>query len=77
MMTGDMTWSMMCEKNLPKKYEVGVYILFASSLFITGACKGTYRTTLIEAEKLRMIKIHEDSREPGEEKTNENTCGSR
>jgi len=52
MMTGDMTWSMMCEKNLPKKYEVGVYILFASSLFITGACKGTYSTTLIEAEKL-------------------------
>lgn len=28
-------------RNLPKKYAVGEYILFANSLCITGAYKGT------------------------------------
>jgi hypothetical protein len=37
---------------LPKKYAVGEYILFASSLLITGACKGIYKMTLILPLKL-------------------------
>jgi hypothetical protein len=49
---GDITCKIILDKNLPKKYAVGEYILFASSLFITGAYKGTCKTTLILALKL-------------------------
>jgi len=42
----------MFEVYLANKYAVGEYILFASSLLITGACKGTYKITLVLALKL-------------------------
>jgi hypothetical protein len=40
------------EVYLPKKYAVGEYILFASSLLMTGAYKGIYKITLILPLKL-------------------------
>jgi hypothetical protein len=40
------------EEYLAKKYAVGEYILFASSLLITGAYKGIYKITLILPLKL-------------------------
>ena len=34
-------WRMRFDRKRPRKYADGEYILFASSLFITGACSGT------------------------------------
>ncbi len=43
------------DKNLPKKYAVGENILFANSLSITGACKGTYKMTVLLALYVKVL----------------------
>ena len=45
----------MFEVYLPKKYAVGEYILFASSLLMTGAYRGIYKITLILPLKLSWL----------------------